>query len=66
MSKLYAVLAVEDKGAVAISPGAEVEIGLQWAEGMVGCIPVFISREAAAEYANATAGILELGRDPRS
>jgi hypothetical protein len=61
MSSLFAVMSVEKKGQVCISPGAIVDLDLQWAEGMIGCIPVFESREAADAYNECRTTVVEVG-----
>ena len=55
MNNLYVVLTISTKQtvkAVGCSPPLEQEIDLVFADGMVGALPVFSSKESAEKYAN--------------
>ena len=62
MTKLFMVLAVAQKIAVANEAHDVVkeDVKLNWADGMVGAVPVFTDREKAIEYADDRASIHEL------
>ena len=49
-SMMYLVMVVKKAHPIEVW-GKEVELPLKWANGMVGCIPVFDTAESAAEYA---------------
>jgi hypothetical protein len=49
-SMMYLVMGVKKVHPIEVW-GKEVELPLKWANGMVGCIPVFDTAESAAEYA---------------
>lgn len=40
--------------------GKEVEVKLNFADGMIGCIPVFEKEEDAVKYANGKAQVYKL------
>jgi len=53
--KGYVVLALSTKQKISVSnchPPLEQEITMCFADGMIGCLPVFDSMEAAEKYAN--------------
>ena len=63
MSNNYLVMAISRKRPVNVNSAfgdMEVDIELSWADGMVGCAPVFKDRESAENYAKRDAIILEV------
>ena len=58
---LYMVGCVQKETPVQLAAlGIEQEISLTWADGMVGVIPVFESREAAEKYADGKIPVMEV------
>ena len=51
MSKYYAVNLLRDKLKVEVL-GRPTTIDLNWADGMIGCIPLFNTHDSALHYAD--------------
>lgn len=52
---MYAVMVIHKKQKVSVAgciPALESEIDICWADGMIGAIPVFETREDAEEFAD--------------
>ncbi len=58
----YVVMTITKTATVMIM-GAEVELPISYADGMIGCVPVFETREQAEGFA---AGVYEVSQITRS
>ena len=59
MSKIYAVMALKKSITVEVL-GMNRELDLTFAEGMLGCMPIFETEESAKEYAGEDFEVIEL------
>jgi hypothetical protein len=57
---MWVVGSLKTKVGLVAKDGDTREITLAWADGMVGALPVFASKEAADAYANGVCQVMEV------
>jgi len=57
--KVYVVLSVVKKHQISVM-GMKVELEMSWANGMIGVMPIFATREDAEKHANGKFEIMEV------
>lgn len=59
---MYLAMLLHENQQVTVGSCHTQEVSLSWADGMIGCIAVFDTREAAEEYSSeAGCEVLEVG-----
>ena len=57
MNTVYIVMKISTEQYVQITPNHKVPIALSWADGMIGAMSVFDTKEAAEAYADGESNI---------